>query len=271
MAHFGHWSEPLLRCSGSGRRRASLPCRHAGRTAVPGRVRPAGLTACEKGNRFSASGTYQCGPVRARGGGHVGPRRHADRRWPRTQAPAAPRGADRAGRSGPGDPLRARADAHLPRLPGHGPQGHRRTRRRRTAAAHPRAGHVRPPPAAGDPTAPGLVQPGHASARPDPVHPSDLDRTGRAACRGRRRARPCARRAGMARPAGPAGRQRAGRARGRLVPGRAARRPRSPGHRRRVVVRDSRRRLRAMGRPRQSRPCGERRPGPTSRVPSPPP
>ena len=79
-----------------------------------------------------------------------------------------PRGAPaRAGRR---DPLRARADDDVRRVPGDRAQGDREPDRRRAAAPDPRQGHVRLPAPAGEPAAPGLVQPGHAAARAHPVH-----------------------------------------------------------------------------------------------------
>ena len=74
--------------------------------------------------------------------------------------------------------------------------------RRRAAAPDPRQGHLRGPAPAGEPAAPGVVQPGHAPPRAHPVDPAARRRAGPAAGRGRRGARA---RAPTARPGGSTG------------------------------------------------------------------
>ena len=107
---------------------------------------------------------------------------------------------------------------------GHRPQGDRRAGRRRPAPQDPRQGHLRGPAAAGEPAAPGVVQPGHASPRAHAVDTAARHRAGAAAGRRRRGARASALRRGLADRAGPARRRPADRARAGLVPAR----PRCP-------------------------------------------
>ena len=71
-----------------------------------------------------------------------------------------------------GDPVRARADDDVRRLARHGPQGDRQPGRRRPAPPDPRQGHLRRPAARREPPAPGVVLPGHAPPRADPVDPA---------------------------------------------------------------------------------------------------
>src|SRR4029078_8492418 len=69
-----------------------------------------------------------------------------------------------------GDPLRARADDDVRRVPGDRAEGDREPDRRRAAAPDPRQGHLRLASSAGEPAAPGVVQPGHAPTRAPPIH-----------------------------------------------------------------------------------------------------
>ena len=123
-------------------------------------------------------------------------------------------------RAGPGhrDPVRARADDDVRRVPGDGAQGHRRlVVDGLLQRIHGRGTFVARP-AAGEPAAPRVVQPGHAPPRPHPVHPAAQRRAGPASGRGRRGARARRRRPGLEAGPGPARRRPADRAGERLVP-----------------------------------------------------